>query len=72
MNFFFVLYPLGIGCECWLIYHAVPFAMQWSVPYAWFLIANLIIYVPGEYISQNLVSISSNMIDLLRLLHSFH
>jgi len=54
MNFFFVLYPLGIGCECWLIYHAVPLAMKWSVLYGLFLIANLIIYVPGKSIGAHL------------------
>lgn len=49
-NTFFVAYPVGISCECWLVYKALPFARQWDERYAWFLMAVLGIYVPGSYI----------------------
>lgn len=47
-NTFFVLYPLGITCECIMVYKALPFANAWYEPYAWFLMAVLAIYVPGN------------------------
>lgn len=49
-NLFFVLYPVGIGCEVWLVYHAVPMAETLHVYYAWFLRVSLAIYVPGSYV----------------------
>lgn len=49
-NTFFVLYPLGISCECWLIYRSIPFAAQISELYALALKVILGIYVPGSYI----------------------
>ncbi|KAK7516281.1 tyrosine phosphatase-like protein [Phyllosticta citriasiana] len=52
-NFFYVLYPLGISCECWLVARAVRtgVAERELGPVAkWTLIAVLGIYVPGSYI----------------------
>ncbi|KAB8343172.1 hypothetical protein FH972_022762 [Carpinus fangiana] len=49
-NFFFVLYPLGISCECWLTYKAIPFAMKKDPIIAYIFIGTLVIYVPGSYI----------------------
>lgn len=46
-NLFFALYPLGISCECWLIWKAVPFAQEWDSRYAFFLQGVLLNYIPG-------------------------
>ncbi|TVY85806.1 putative very-long-chain (3R)-3-hydroxyacyl-CoA dehydratase [Lachnellula willkommii] len=49
-NMFFVLYPLGISSECWLIYSAIGPAREVRVEYAWVLQLILLVYVPGSYI----------------------
>ncbi|KAH8672687.1 tyrosine phosphatase-like protein [Tricladium varicosporioides] len=49
-NTFYVLYPLGISSECWLIYKAVEPARRLRQEYAWVLQLILLIYVPGSYI----------------------
>lgn len=51
-NTFFVLYPLGIGSECWLIFLSTEPArkMDWRVE--WALWAVLAVYVPGESVSD--------------------
>lgn len=50
-NTFYVLYPTGIASECWLIYLALEPARQFSPAFAWFLIAVLVIYIPGKFCS---------------------
>ncbi len=45
-NAFYVMYPLGIGSECWLIWLASGVAPAW---YGWALWAILGAYVPGEF-----------------------
>lgn len=47
-NTFFVLYPIGITSEFWLIYQALPFANAWNQIYGYFLMAVLVAYIPGE------------------------
>lgn len=47
-NTFFVLYPLGISSECFLIFKAIEPARALRPEFAWGLIAILVIYVPGE------------------------
>ena len=48
-NTFFVLYPLGIASECWLVYCSLGMAAARFGPAAfWGLVAVLGIYVPGE------------------------
>lgn len=47
-NTFFVLYPMGILSETWLIYSAVGPASEISVVLGWALYAILAVYVPGE------------------------
>lgn len=49
-NTFFVLYPLGISSECWLIFLALKPAAKAQSGYDLFLKAVLFIYVPGSYI----------------------
>jgi very-long-chain (3R)-3-hydroxyacyl-CoA dehydratase len=49
-NAFYVLYPLGISSECWLIYKAIEPAKSVRQEYAWLLQATLGVYVPGSYI----------------------
>lgn len=46
-NTFFVLYPLGISSECWLIYLALTPAARSAPWYNMGLKAVLLIYVPG-------------------------
>jgi very-long-chain (3R)-3-hydroxyacyl-CoA dehydratase len=50
-NTFFVLYPMGISSECWLVYSAIaPARRHWGQEWAWALWAVLAIYVPGAYV----------------------
>lgn len=50
-NTFFVLYPMGISSECWLVYSATePARKQWGQEYEWALWAVLAVYVPGAYV----------------------
>lgn len=51
-NFFFALYPIGITCECWLIWKACPFARAWDSRYAFFLQIVLLNYIPGKSIAS--------------------
>ncbi|APA11087.1 hypothetical protein SS1G_03177 [Sclerotinia sclerotiorum 1980 UF-70] len=50
-NTFFVLYPLGISSECWLIYKSIEPAVDvYGSLYALALKLILLIYIPGSYI----------------------
>ncbi|OOQ89971.1 phosphatase-like protein [Penicillium brasilianum] len=49
-NTFYVLYPIGITSECTLIFKALGPAGQLNPLFQYFLIAVLVIYVPGSYI----------------------
>ncbi|KAK2627345.1 hypothetical protein QTJ16_003311 [Diplocarpon rosae] len=49
-NTFYVLYPMGISSECWLIYTAIKPAKEKRQEYAWILQLILFIYIPGSYI----------------------
>lgn len=49
-NTFFVLYPIGISSECWLIYNAIEPAKKTYVGLDWFFKAVLLVYAPGSYI----------------------
>lgn len=49
-NTFYILYPLGISSECWLIYKAIEPARRIRQEYAWVLQLILFIYVPGSYV----------------------
>jgi very-long-chain (3R)-3-hydroxyacyl-CoA dehydratase len=46
-NAFFILYPLGIGSECMLVWHASHIA-QPPEQYVWWAV--LAAYVPGSYV----------------------
>ena len=48
-NTFFVLYPLGIGSECWLVWRAVEPSKDFGLGLEWVLTAVLLIYIPGEW-----------------------
>ena len=48
-NTFYVLYPLGISSECWLVYSSVPAAAAWHPTLPYLLYAILAIYVPGTF-----------------------
>ena len=47
-NTFFVLYPIGISSECWLMYKAIDPAESWNKAYGYVIKAILFIYIPGE------------------------
>ncbi|KAK6581541.1 hypothetical protein PZA11_006232 [Diplocarpon coronariae] len=49
-NTFYVLYPLGISSECWLIYTTIKPAKEKRQVYAWILQLILLVYIPGSYI----------------------
>lgn len=49
-NTFFVLYPIGISSECWLMYKAIEPAKEQYEGLDLLLKAVLLIYVPGSYI----------------------
>ncbi|KAK0773576.1 hypothetical protein LTS02_010951 [Friedmanniomyces endolithicus] len=50
-NAFFVLYPLGIGSECWLVWSSqVPGVRRWGVWWERFCWAVLFVYIPGAYV----------------------
>ncbi|KAJ5168946.1 uncharacterized protein N7482_004540 [Penicillium canariense] len=49
-NTFYVLYPIGISSECTLIFKALGPAGELNPLYRYFLIAVLVIYVPGSYV----------------------
>lgn len=54
-NTFYVLYPIGISSECTLIYQALGPAAGIDPLFRYFLIAVLVIYVPGVfYLVSNL------------------
>lgn len=46
-NTFFVLYPLGISSECWLVYKAIQPAKRWNAAWEWVLKLVLFVYIPG-------------------------
>lgn len=48
-NLFYVLYPLGISSECWLIYKAIEPAREVRQELAWLLQLILFVYVPGKF-----------------------
>ncbi|KAF2646179.1 PTPLA-domain-containing protein [Massarina eburnea CBS 473.64] len=48
-NTFFVLYPLGVASECWLVYSAIPPASKIDERLGYGLWAVLATYVPGFY-----------------------
>lgn len=53
-NTFYVLYPLGIASETYLIYRAIAPASDFRIEYTWILKAILLAYVPGELSSVSL------------------
>ncbi|RMD41933.1 hypothetical protein DV735_g3152, partial [Chaetothyriales sp. CBS 134920] len=49
-NTFFVLYPVGISSEAWLIYLALKPAQKENKGIDWLFKVILLIYVPGSYV----------------------
>lgn len=47
-NTFFVLYPMGISSECWLVWKAIEPAKSWNLAYEYVLKLVLFVYIPGE------------------------
>ena len=48
-NTFFVLYPMGIASECWLVWLAIGPARKVNAALEWVLKLVLFIYIPGEW-----------------------
>ena len=48
-NLFFVLYPLGIASECWLVYLAIGPAKRWNLALEYVLKTVLFVYIPGRW-----------------------
>jgi very-long-chain (3R)-3-hydroxyacyl-CoA dehydratase len=69
-NMFFVLYPLGISSECWLVYKAIEPARKVRQEYAWLLQLTLFIYIPGMYGASTLGEKLANILqDRISYLH---
>ena len=49
-NTFFVLYPIGISSEAWLIYNAIEPAKKNYPGLEWVFRGILLLYIPGSYI----------------------
>ncbi|KAK5109288.1 hypothetical protein LTR62_007162 [Meristemomyces frigidus] len=50
-NTFFVLYPLGISSECWLVWASREAGIsKFGEVWGWFVYAVLAVYVPGAYV----------------------
>lgn len=47
-NTFYVLYPLGISSECYMIYKTIEPASKIRKEYGWVLYSVLMIYIPGK------------------------
>jgi len=48
-NTFFVLYPLGISSECWLVWLAIRPARRYNAALEWGLKLVLFVYIPGMW-----------------------
>lgn len=55
-NTFFVLYPLGITSECWLMYKTISPAGSWNLAYSYIIKAILFIYIPGMFLPSSILS----------------
>lgn len=70
-NTFFVLYPLGISSECWLIYKAIePAGEIYGSLYPLVLKAILLIYIPGMFCGDNLEDMG--MLTSCRFIYFIH
>ena len=49
-NLFFVLYPMGIASEFWLVMNSAPYAEEVHPLLKYVIYAIMGIYVPGSYI----------------------
>ena len=56
-NAFFVLYPLGISSECWLLWLARTPAKSWNLAYEYLIKLILFIYIPGKSCSGAMVNV---------------
>lgn len=56
-NTFFVLYPLGISSECWLIWKALEPARSWNLAFEYVLKLVLFVYIPGEFLLLTAVAV---------------
>lgn len=70
-NTFYVLYPMGISSECWLIYKAIEPAKEIRREYAWILQAILLIYIPGKSTAEGRCELQL-MVSVCRLVYPLH
>jgi len=69
-NTFYILYPLGISSECYLIYSAIGPAKQIRQEFAWTLQLILFIYIPGISYHTQLV-VKANYRRLIHPLYAY-
>jgi hypothetical protein len=65
-NTFFVLYPLGISSECWLVWKATGPADEKEPLIKYAYLAILAIYVPGKTISLLIEKLKSELLTFIR------
>lgn len=71
-NTFYVLYPIGISSECWLIYLTSTICKKASL-YQYFLWAVLAIYIPGKWLIFTGVQHDDSVLTIYhRLIHPLH
>ena len=72
-NTFFVLYPMGISSECWLIWLATgPARRKFGGVGQWGLWAVLGVYVPGKFCLRTLKLLESVVLTGCRVLYSVY
>jgi very-long-chain (3R)-3-hydroxyacyl-CoA dehydratase len=59
---FFVLYPIGITSECYLIWSAIEDARDQNPIYAYGLYAILLIYIPGKTLQRSWIEVKADNI----------
>ena len=69
-NAFFVLYPMGISSECWLLWLAVTPAKSWNLAYEYLIKLILFIYIPGK--PHFSTSTTRRLLTDCRLIHSVY
>lgn len=71
-NAFFVLYPLGISSECWLVWQSQgPGVRKFGLPWEWFCRVVLFIYVPGEFCLRGLETICADSNRCVCVVHAY-
>jgi very-long-chain (3R)-3-hydroxyacyl-CoA dehydratase len=68
-NTFYVLYPLGISSEVYLMYLALEPAGRLRTEYKWFIQLIMGIYVPGRSISRQSLAVVADVIRFVYIVY---